>query len=327
MFDRPTIEQFVRTSWCRARSHAAAAALWSSDHTSLVLGMLYGVVAYLACAVLVGMPGRALVALIVVGPAGWWCFGRYKVLASAQLSKLSFFTGENGPFCLSEDILSPKIVYCIGLRNEGKKAVAGARVTVDVIDGQPPQTPAASLPIFRGPADNAELQPGESEYFCVMRIVEGVGPDDGTVALCCPDDQTALRCGLSELQAGATITLSACGEGAPRLTRRIRVSSKREAGAPWSLDLQLLPEAEEPPPPAPALEQRHEALSPVPDAAPATPVVEEAAVTPPAMPDEDAAAMPAAEHAAIVPPERPPAQEPSAHSDRVRRLLARQART
>src|SRR5262245_57274051 len=122
MFDRPTIEQFVRTSWCRARSHAAAAALWSSDHTSLVLGMLYGVVAYLACAVLVGMPGRALVALIVVGPAGWWCFGRYKVLASAQLSTLSFFTGENGPFRLSEGILSPKIVYCIGLRNEGKKA-------------------------------------------------------------------------------------------------------------------------------------------------------------------------------------------------------------
>src|SRR5262249_55138595 len=189
--------------------------------TSLVLGLLYGVVAYFACAVLIGMPGRALVVLMVVGPAGWWCFGRYKVFASAQMSKLSFFTGENGPLRLSEDVLSAKVVYCVGLRNEGRKPIAGVRGTVDVIDGQPPLAPAASLPIFRNPADNAELQPGESEYFCVMRIVDGAGQDDGTVALCGPDDQDALRCGLRELQGGATITLSARGEGAPRLTRRI----------------------------------------------------------------------------------------------------------
>src|SRR5262245_21490767 len=105
MFDRPTIERFVRTSWCKARDHAAAAALWSADHTSLVLGLLYGLVAYFACAVLIGMPGRALVVLMVAGPAGWWCFGRYKTFASVQMSRLSFFAGENGPIRLSEDIL------------------------------------------------------------------------------------------------------------------------------------------------------------------------------------------------------------------------------
>jgi hypothetical protein len=329
MFDRLTIEQFVRTSWCKARHHAAAAALWSADHTSLVLGLLYGLVAYFASAVLMGVPGRALVVLMVVAPTGWWCFGRYKVLASAQMSKIGFFTGENGPLRLSEDIQSAKAVYCIGVRNEGRKAVAGVRVTIDVIDGQPPQTPAASLPIFRNPADNTELQPGESEYFCVMRIVDGAGQDDGTVALCCRDNQAAPRCGLRELQEGATITLSACGEGAPRLTRRIRIASKRDAGAPWSLDLTLLPDAEEAP--APVLEQSHEARSPAPvAAAPPMPVIEESAATPPLAPDAAATAIPAVEQGAVVPTpgqEPPAAEEPPAHSERVRRLLARQART
>lgn len=326
MFDRLTIEQFVRTSWCKARLHGAAAALWSAQHSSIVLGLLYGVVAYFACAVLIGVPGRALVALMVVGPTGWWCFGRYKVLASTQMSKLGFFTGDNGPLRLSEDILSSKVVYCIGLRNEGKKAVANVRVTIDAIDGQPQQTPAGSLPIFRSPADHAELQPGESEYFCLMRIVDGAGQDDGAVVLCCPDNQGAPRCGLRELQGGATIMLSACGEGAPRLTRRIRISSKREAETPWSLDLQLLPDAEEAPVPAPSLEQSREAASPAPDGAvPPTPVVEEeGAVTTPRVPDVEATAMPAVKQSAAAPP---PTQEPPAHSERVRRLLARQART
>ena len=334
MIDRPTIEQFVRTSWCKARTHAAAAALWSSDHTSIVLGLLYGLVAYFGCAVLIGAPGRALVALIVVAPAGWWFFGRYKILASAQLSKLGFFTGENGPLRLSEDILSPRVVYCIGVRNEGKKAVGSLRVMLDVIEGQPPQTLVAPLPIFGSPADHAELQPGESEYFCVMRMVDGTEPDDEAVVLCCPDGQEALRCGLRELQDGATITLSACGERAPRLTRRIRISSKREAGAPWSLDLQLLPDAEEAsapaPAPAPAREQSHDVPSPAPDAAaPSMPVDEGVAAAPPLVSDAAATAMPAVEQAAAAPPPAgvPPAEEPPAHSERVRRMLARQARS
>lgn len=330
MFDRPTIEQIVRTSWCKARLHGAAATLWSAEHSSIVLGLLYGVVAYFACAVLIGVPGWALVVLLVVGPTGWWCFGRYRALTSAQMSKLGFFTGESGPLRLSEDILSSKVVYCIGLRNEGKKAVANVRLTVDVIDGQPQQTPVRSLPIFRSPADRAELQPGESEYFCLMRIVDGAGEDDGLVVLCCPDEQGALRCGLRELQGGATITLSACGEGAPRLTRRIRVSSKRAADAPWSLDLQLVPDAEEAPAPEP--EQSHQPPSPAPDAAtpPALMVEEEAAVALPRVPDADASAMPAVEQSSGAPPpaqEPPTTQEPAAHSERVRRLLARQART
>lgn len=340
MIDMLTIEQTLRTSWGKARRHAGDAALWSTDHPYIAWGLVYGMVAYFGSAVLIGVPGRALIALVVVGPTSWWCFGRYQSMMSAQASKLGFFTGENGPLRLSEDILSPKIVYCIGLRNEGKKAVANARVTIDGINGQP-QTPAAPLPVFRNPADNAGLQPGESEYFCVMRIVDGAKEDDGTVALCCPDGQADLRCGLRELQGGATITLTASGDGASHLTQRIRIASKRGTVG-WSLDLTLLPDADEAPmpliepsPAAPppvtnsdqglvaAIEQSPVAEPPLPEvAAVPTQAPQPSSAAPQAMPDAETISPPIAEQPAVAQPQ----QEPSAHSDRIRRLLARQGR-
>ena len=177
MIDMLTIGQTVRTSWLKARLHATGAALWSTNHPYVAMALLYGVLAYLGSAVLIGVPGRAIMALMIVGPTGWWCFGRYKALMSAQSSTLSFFTGENGPLRLSEDMLSSKVVYCIGLRNEGTKAVGNVRVTIEGVEGHTRPTVAPSLPIFRTPADNADLQPGESEYFCVMRRTEGSNED------------------------------------------------------------------------------------------------------------------------------------------------------
>src|SRR5262245_52917550 len=294
MIDMLTIEQSLRTSWGTARRHASGAALWSTDHPYVALGLLYGVLAYLGSAVLIGVPGRALIALIVVGPTGWWCFGRYQALVSAQTSKLSFFMGENGPLRLSEDLLSSKIVYCIGLRNEGKTALGNARVTLDRVDGHPRPAIAASLPIFRGSDDRADLQPGETEYFCVMRIAEGADQDDGTAVICCHDDQEAPRFGLRELAEGRAITLSARSEGATGTTKRLQISSKRGTGGAWSLDMTLLPDTDDAP--ARGDEQAPVAPPPAPDAdARPMRVAEQIPIAPPPVPDAVATPTPAAE--------------------------------
>ncbi len=314
-----TIGQTVRTSWCKVRLHAGGAALWSTDHPYVAWGLLYGLLAYLGSAVLIGVPGRALIALMIVGPTGWWCFGRYKTLASAQMSKLAFFTGENGPLRLSEDILSPRVVYCIGLRNEGKRVVANARVTIDGLEGHPAF--AGFLPIFRSPDESSALRPGESEYFCVARIIEAPQSDEGSVVICCPDEQGAPRFALRELGEGRVMTLSACSEGAPRRAGRIQISSKRDGEAPWSLDLKLLPDEQESA--LQRIEQAPIARPPDADAIP-PPVAEQTPIASPPVAETDATPMPVVEPSAGPPP---PALEPAAHSERVRRLLARQARS
>jgi hypothetical protein len=336
MIDMLTIGRTARASWCKARLHAAGVALWSTDHPYIAWGLLYALVAYFGSAVLIGVPGRAVLALMIAGPTGWWCFCRYRALASAQLSKLAFFTGENGPLRLSEDLLSPKVVYCIGLRNEGKKAVENARVTIDGIDGHPAF--AACLPIFCDPAESAALQPGESEYFCLARIIEPSPDRDGSVAICCPDEEAAPRFALQELGEGRVMTLSASSEGASPIAERIQISSKHAADAPWSLDLRLLPNEEElqrierrsiermPGPDAistPAAEQA--SIAPTPDTdAVSTPVAEQTPIaSSPVVPETNAAPMPVVEQDPAAPS---PAQEPSAHSERIR-LLARQARS
>jgi hypothetical protein len=124
MTDLLTIKQSVRTSWLMAHLHAVRAALWSEHHPFVALGLLYGTLAYLGFAVLIGVPGQAILALMIVGPAALWSFGRYGALTASQTSTLNFFTWDNGPLRLSEDILSSKIVYCVGVKNEGTK-IAG----------------------------------------------------------------------------------------------------------------------------------------------------------------------------------------------------------
>lgn len=279
MIDMLTLRQTVRTSWLRARFHATRTALWSADHSLVALGLLYGALAYLGLAVLIGVPGRAFIALMIVGPTAWWCFCRYATLMDTQASKLSFFTWDNGPVRLSEDILSSKIVYCIGLRNEGPKAVGSARVNIDVVEGHLRPISQASLPIFRAPTDNADLQPGEFEYFCVMRMVDGPREDEGTVMICCHNNLITPTFSLREMVEGRTMTLSACSQGAPQITKRIQILSKRNAEGAWSITLKLSP-------------------------------------------DTDNDVMPVIAQGTA---ERPPAAEPPTHSERVRRLLARQA--
>jgi hypothetical protein len=217
-------------------------------------------------------------------------------------------------------------------------------VTLDEVDGHPRPAAAASLPIFRSSDDKADLRPGETEYFCVLRILEGTDQEEGTAVICCHDDQGAPRFGLRELAEGRAITLSAWSEGAPRTTRRLQISSRREAGAAWSLDMTLLPDTDGAParmdeqapvvpppsvadadaPPPPAAEQISIAHPPVPDTV-ATPMraAEQTPVAPPAVPDNGATPMPVEQS-----PGAPPlAPEPTVHSERIRRLLARQART
>jgi hypothetical protein len=244
----------MHTSWLTARHHAVRAALWSSHHPFVSLGLLYGTLAYLSLAVLIGAPGRAIIALIIVGPAAWWCLDRYGAWLKPRTSTLSFFTGDNGPLRLSEDIGSSKIVYCVGIKNEGTKTAGSVRVNIDGVTGYAPSTSGASLPIFRSPDNSVSLQPKESEYFCVMRRMDGASPDDGTVAICCHDNLIAPSFGIQELADGRTITLSAHSDGAPRATRQIQISSSRAADAAWSLHMSLLPDADEPPVQAP--EQR-----------------------------------------------------------------------
>jgi len=320
MIDKLTIEQAARTCWGKARLQADGVALWSTDHPYIVFGLLYGAVAYFGSAVLIGMVGRATIALMIVGPAGWWCFGRYKAFTAAQMSKLGFFSGESGPLRLSEDLLSSKVVYCIGLRNEGKKAVGNVRVMIDGIEGYSGPAGVAALPIFRSPADNADLQPGESEYFCVMRIVEGSAEGEGAAVICCQEGQAAPRFGFGELAEGRAITLSACSEGAPRTTKQIRISLKQEAPAPVSLDLELLPDIDDTP--ARVVEPTPVAIEPSPVAQPPLPEADTASAQVP----EPSPIAPPANTETTPPPVVERAQEPSAHSERVRRLLARQGR-
>jgi hypothetical protein len=245
MTDLLTIRQTMRTSWLTAHAHAARAALWSEHHPFVALGLLYGMLVYLGFAVLAGVPGQAVIALMVVGPVAWWGIGRYAALTEPQTPRLNFFTWDDGPLRLSEDILSSKIVYCVGVKNESTKIAGRVRVNIDSVEGCPGPATEASLPIFRSPDNSVDLQPDEAEYFCVMRRMDGATEDDARVAICCHDNLTTPSFGVRELVDGRTVTLSARSEGAPRTTKQIQISSKRDAYATWSLHLKLIPNAEE----------------------------------------------------------------------------------
>jgi hypothetical protein len=117
-------------------------------------------------------------------------------------------------------------------------------VNIDSVEGYAPPTSEVSLPIFRSPDNSTSLQPGESEYFCVMRKMDGAGGDDGSVAICCHDNPIKPSFSIQELADGRTITLSVHSEGARGATRQIQISTKREAEATWSLDMRLLPDAD-----------------------------------------------------------------------------------
>jgi hypothetical protein len=260
MTDLLTIRQSVRTSWLMAHLHAVRAALWSEHHPLVAMGLLYGLLVYLGSAVLIGVPGQAIIALMIVGPAVLWGVARYDALTDRQTSKLNFFTWDSRPLCLSEDILSPKIVYCIGVKNEGPKIARSVRVNIDSVEGYPRPISDASLPIFRAPDNSADLQSGESEYYCVMRRMDGASEDGERAAICCHGDLATPIFGIQELLDSRTMTLSVYSEGVPRTTNQVQISSKREPGTAWSLHFRLLPNADEAP--TRAVEQRPVARAP-----------------------------------------------------------------
>jgi hypothetical protein len=247
MTDLLTIKQAMHTSWLTAQLHAGRTALWSAHHPFVSLGLLYGMLTYLSFAILIGVPGRAIIALMIVGPAAWWCFGRYAAWAEPQTSKLNFFTWDNGPLRLSEDIGSSKIVYCVGVKNEGTKIAGSVRVDIDSVAGYARPTSGASLPIFRSPENGVSLQPNESEYFCAMRRMDGASAHDGAVTICYHNNLITPSFGIQELVDGRTITLSAHSGGAHRTTKQIQISTNREADATWSLHMSLLRDADEAP--------------------------------------------------------------------------------
>jgi hypothetical protein len=258
------------------------------------LMIVVGILAYLGVAAVVGVPVWAIVAFAVVASAAWWFLSRLAELTAERTPKLRFFTWENAPLRLTEDMTSAKVVYCVGLANEGTVTVRNVRVSIDAVEGYGHPTSPARLPIFRTAGDDADLHPGESEYFCVARIADPAGDDGGQASICCYNDLMKPAFPLEALAGGRTLALTAYGDGTPKTSSRIRISSRREAAA-WSLDLKLLPVAEEPPAPV--------------EAAPA-------AIRP--RPEETHAEQrPVRTH--------PVAEAPPAHSESVRRLLARHA--
>jgi hypothetical protein len=295
MIDLLSARQIVFSAWFAPRLDAARGSLNGERYLiSVALTIVVGILAYLGVAALVGVPVWAIVAFTVVASAAWWFLSRLAELTQERTPKLRFFTWENAPLRLTEDMTSAKVVYCVGLANEGPVTVRNVRVSIDAVEGYGHPTFPARLPIFRTAGDNADLHPGESDYFCVARIADPAGGDGGQASICCHGDLMKPAFPLAALEAGRTIALSAYGDGAPKASSRIRLSSRREAAA-WSLDLELLPAAEEPPAPA---ETAPAASRPRPETTPA----EQRPVR-----------------------SRPVAEAPQAHSESVRRLLARHA--
>src|SRR5262245_54694909 len=82
--DVRTVRRAMRVAWSIARLYAARAARWFSAHPYIAWGLLYGTLGYLGLALLIGMPGRAILALMIVGPTAWWCFRRWTAYKAAQ---------------------------------------------------------------------------------------------------------------------------------------------------------------------------------------------------------------------------------------------------
>jgi hypothetical protein len=295
MIDLLSVRQIACSAWFAPRLDAARSSLNGERYLiSAALIIVVGILAYLGIAAVVGVPVWAIIAFTVVASAAWWFLSRLAELTEERTPRLRFFTWENAPLRLTEDMTSAKVVYCVGLVNEGSITVRNVRVSVDAVEGYGRPTFPARLAIFRTAGDNADLHPGESEYFCVARIADQAGGDGRQASICCHGDLMKPAFPLEALEAGQTIALTAYGDGTPKASSRIRLSSRREAAA-WSLDLKLLPAAEEAPAPAEAAP------------APSRPRPEE----------------PHPEQRPVR--TQPVAEAPPAHSEGVRRLLARHA--
>lgn len=142
---------------------------------------------------------------------------------------------------LSEDLACSKVVYCIGVRNEGLTTVRDVHVNVDLMEGVSAPTFPVRLKVFGGEeAGVVVLHPNESEYFCVMKIVQSPEEHGGRATLCCHRDLMGGSIHLLELLRGRVLTVSASGENTPKITNQLRVVSKYDR-PDWSLAMTLSP--------------------------------------------------------------------------------------
>jgi hypothetical protein len=257
MTDLLTMKQAIQTSWSTARHHAARAAVWSAQHPFVSLSLLYGALTYLGFAVLIGIPGRAIMALVIVGPAAWWCCGRFGQWIVPPTSRLDFFTGDNGPLRLSEEICSSKtsIASGSGMKDEDGGSV---RVNIDSVEGYAPPTSEASR---RSSVSRQQRQLATRRVRIFLRHARVDGAAQTT------------ECGhlLPRQSDKAQLQHSGIGGrrdhgaiGAQRRSARgYQANSdlnESRADAAWSLDARLLPDADETS--VRALEQRPVAARP-----------------------------------------------------------------
>lgn len=224
-------------SWLRTHLDAIHAGV---DSRRFLVGVVVAVAsaAFAGAAATVAVPLWAIIVLSLLVSLAWWLWLRVVDLNEATKPKLSFFSGDNGPLRLSEDLTCSRIVYCIGVRNDGLTTVRDVHVDVDVMEGLPGPTFPARLKVFRGEQDCADLHPNETEYFCVMKIAESSEGYAGNANLCCHHDLMSASVHLLELLRGRVITVSAYGDGTPKITNKLRVVSKYDR-AGWSLDMRL----------------------------------------------------------------------------------------
>ena len=236
--------------WCRSRFCAAS---WPADSLDVVRAiaqsrrLAFGAIISLAAASVAVVAATAMaaplweaLALCLAVCCSWCLWLRVTQLKAAAGPKLSFFTGDTGTLRFSEDLTCSKIVYCIGVRNDGLTTVRDVQVNVDRMEGEPAPTFPVRLKVFGGEENGVILQPNESEYFCVMKIVQSPEEHTGRATLCCRRDFTGGSIHLLELLKGRALTVSASGENTPKITSRLRVASKYDRSE-WSLAMTLSP--------------------------------------------------------------------------------------
>jgi hypothetical protein len=246
----PAVKSLSSIDWWSPRNAAtlcpkgrfdAATAIVKSKRR--VLGVVATLAVVSATAIIpsaMAAPIWAVIALCLAVSSSWWLWLRIVALNAAAKPKLSFFSGDSGTLRLSEDLICSKIVYCIGVRNDGLTTVRDVRVNVDLMEGVSVPTFPARLKVFGAEEDCVVLHPNESEYFCVMKIVESSGEHSQRARLCCHRDLMNGSIHPLELLKGRVLTVSASGERTPKVTNQLRVVSKYDRSG-WSLAMTLSP--------------------------------------------------------------------------------------
>ena len=229
---------------CRARLRASLPTADSQQGfraiaQSNLVALIVVVSLVVASAAILAPTWEALALCLAVSCSlGLWM--RVTQLKAAAGPKLSFFVGDSGVLRLNEDLSCSKAVYCIGVRNDGLTTVRDVHVNVDLMQGDSAPMLPARLRVFGGDEAGVVLHPNETEYFCVVKIVQSREEHSGSVMLCCYRDVIGGSFHLLELLAGRVLTVSVAGENAPKISRQLRIVSKYDQSN-WSLAMTLFP--------------------------------------------------------------------------------------